>query len=265
MRRLFLIATLIACIGFLSAGCCCCNNGNPTYQGKYKTVWPDGSTTYTDLQYEFVNYESNSDGDSDFVGKAPIADSTPDQFVESSANNAHVIDIDQINPEQVTFIYPPDFTINTQNFAKRFEANNQDGQAGDYVTTDLIGPILGLTYAYDGTKFWAEYDDKEGDQKPNPGVAVTTYRTWYDRSNPDGFVLSHYKFDGVTYTAFTTGDDVVEETDITPGQPDGLSVIHCDEGDFPNGLNVYDYTFDKANETYKQDTSNNTNADGAYL
>jgi hypothetical protein len=265
MRQLFLTAALIACIGFLSAGCCCCGNNQPsTYQGKYKTIWPDGNTTYTDLQYEFVKYESNSDGDSDFVGKAPIADSTPNMFLESSTHNAHVIDISQINPDHVTFIYPPDFTVNSQNFNKRFEANNQDGQSGDYVTTDLIGPILGLEYQYDGEKFWAEYDDKEGDQKPNPGVAITTYRTWYDRSNPDGFVLSHYKFDGITYTSITTGDDIIEEP-ATTGQPDGLSVIHCDEGDFPNGLDVFDYSFDKVSGTYKQDAATNTNADGAYL
>ncbi|MDR1290121.1 MAG: hypothetical protein LBK06_02855 [Planctomycetaceae bacterium] len=266
MRRFFVITILIACFGLLTAGCCCENQDQPqTYQGKYKTIWPDGSTTYTDLQYEFVTYESNDNGDSDFVGKSPIKDSTPDMFVESSSHNAHVIDISQINPERVTFLYPPSFEINSQNFEPRFEANNQDGQSGDYVTTDLIGPILGLEYAYDteGRKFWAEYDDKEGEGKPNLGVAVTTYRTWYDRSNPDGFVLSHYKFNNVTYRAITTGDEVKEEPP-TIGTPDGLSVIHCDEGDFPNGLNVFDYTFDKATGTYKQDTTN-SDSTGNYL
>jgi hypothetical protein len=266
MRQLFLVAALVACIGFLTAGCCCCNNNQQTtYQGKYKTIWPDGETTYTELPYEFVKYKSNGNGDSDVVGKAPIKDSKPDMFVEDSTNNAHIIDISLINPEQVIFLYPPDFSINSQNFNKRFEANNQDGQSGDYVTTDKIGPILGLEYKYDGTKFWAEYDDKEGDQKPNPGVAVTTYRTWYDHSDPDGFVLSHFPIDGVTYESITTGDDVIEENPGSEGQPEGLSIIHCDEGDFPNGLNIYDYTFDKSNFTYKQDSTNNTNTNGAYL
>jgi hypothetical protein len=264
MKRLFLAAILIASIGFLTTGCCCCNNNNQQYQGKYKTIWPDGNTTYTDLQYEFVTYNTNENNDSDFVGKAPVDNSTPSQFTESSTHNAHIIDISKINPEQVMFLYPPSFEINSQNFNPRFEANNQDGQSGDYVTTDIIGPILGLVYKYDNNKFWAEYDDKEGDQKPNPGVAITTYRTWYDRNNPDGFILSHYRFDGVTYVPITTGDEVVEEP-ATVGQPEGLSIIHCDEGDFPNGLRVYDYTFDKATGTYKQDSPNNAATNGAYL
>ncbi|MDR2347002.1 MAG: hypothetical protein LBE18_13155 [Planctomycetaceae bacterium] len=266
MRQIFSIAILIAFFALLSAGCCCCNNQPPTtsYQGKYKTVWPDNTTTYTDTPYEFVTYLDNDSGDSDLVGKAPIKDSTPEMFVESTTHNAYVIDISQIDPESVTFIYPPSFEINSQNFNKRFEANNQDGQSGDYVTTDLIGPILGLEYSYDGTKFWAEYDDKEGDQKPNVGVAQTVYRTWYDRSNPDGFVLSFNKFDNVTYTPLTTGDEIIEETDITPGQPEGLSIIHCEEGNFPNGLNIYDYTYDKVAGSYKQDTSASA-ATGSYL
>ncbi|MDR2171964.1 MAG: hypothetical protein LBP59_17605 [Planctomycetaceae bacterium] len=265
MSRFFLIVMLIVCFGILSAGCCCDQQEPPqVYQGKYKTIWPDGTTTFTELPYEFVTYDDNDSGDSDLVGKAPIDDSTPDMFVEDPSYNAHVVDISQIDPESVTFLYPPSFEINSQNFKKRFEANNQDGQSGDYVTTDLIGPILGLEYHYDGDKFWAEYDDKEGDLKPNPGVAITTYRTWYDRSNPDGFVLSHYKVEGVNYTPITTGDDVKEETDVTPGQPDGLSLIHCDEGDFPNGLKIYDYTFDKRSGSYKQDTTTN-NSNGTYL
>ncbi|MDR1477563.1 MAG: hypothetical protein LBJ00_01320 [Planctomycetaceae bacterium] len=267
MRRFFVITILVACLGLLATGCCCEQQQPQIYQGKYKTIWSDGSVTYTDLQYEFVKYSSNDNGDSDFVGKAPIEDSKPDMFVESSSYNAHVIDISKINPERVTFLYPPSFEINSQNFEPRFEANNQDGQSGDYVTTDLIGPILGLAYTYDneGKKFWAEYDDKEGEGKPDIGFAVTTYRTWYDRSNPDGFVLSHYKFADVTYTSVTTGDDVIEEP-ATPGTPDdGLSLIHCSEGNFPNGLNVYDYTFDKSSLVYKQDESNNNTSNGNYL
>jgi hypothetical protein len=267
MKRFFLIVALIACVGLLTAGCCCCNNNQQTtYQGKYKTIWPDGNVTYSDIRYEFTKYETNSNGDSDFVGKAPIKDSTPGMFTESTSQNAYVIDVSQINPESVTFIYPPDFFINSQGFNKRFEANNYDNWGGDYVTTDLIGPILGLEYKYgryvednenEEKKFYASFSDRGED-------AITTYRTWYNRNEPDGFILSHYKFDGVTYTPFTTGDEIIVGP-VTTGQPTGLKIVHCDEGDFPNGLNVYDYTFDKINQTYKQDNNNNNSTNGAYL
>jgi hypothetical protein len=272
MRRFLIPAILIACLGLLTTGCCC-DNDQPdnTYQGQYKTIWPDGTETYTDYVFEFVTYEANFGEDSDYVGKAPIADSTPSSYTSEpdTTHNAYIIDDAQVSAP-VTFIYPPNFDINSLGLNARFEANNFDDSGGDYVTTDIIGPILGLEYEYkpkpnansEGIMiFYAEFDDRdvEGD---NDDPAVTTYRTWFSSAkNTDEFVLSHYKFEGVNYVPYTTGDEVIKDPQ-TPGCPDGLNTTHLEDGVFPNGLKSTDYTYDPNSKTYKRDSTdgNGTNS-----